>query len=126
MRVILAASALLLAAAPGTASQQRDQVPAATPAGKPVDCLSLRQIRETRVRDGQTIDFVTNGGKVYRNTLDGGACPGLAFQRRYSHKTTINQICSIDTITVLEDPGLRPGATCQLGKFQPVTLATAK
>ncbi len=124
MRMILAATAFaLIAAAPGSASQKRDAVPAATPAGKPVSCLSLTQVRESIVRDGKTIDFVMRGGQVYRNVLDGGECPGLSFQRRFAHKTSTNDICSTDLITVLEDPGLRQGASCGLGQFQPVTLA---
>ncbi|AJP70812.1 hypothetical protein [Sphingomonas hengshuiensis] len=123
MRLLLAASALLLAAAPGTAGQRRDTVPEATPAGKPVSCLRLTDVRESIVRDGQTIDFVTRGGKVYRNTLDGGKCPGLDFERRFLHKTSTGDLCSVDIITVLNAPGIQPGASCGLGPFQPVTLA---
>ena len=122
MRLLIAASSLLFLAAPGTASQHKDKVPAATPAGKPVDCLRLTDIRDTKVRDDRTIDFVTTGRKVYRNTLD-GSCPQLGFEQRFAHKTSSNDLCSLDTITVLISPGLTRGATCGLGKFQPVTLA---
>lgn len=123
MRLLIAASSLLFLAAPGTASQNpKDKVPAATPAGKPVDCLRLNDIRETRVRDDRTIDFVTSGKKVYRNTLD-GSCPQLGFEKRFSYKTSLNQLCSVDLITVLVPPGLSRGASCGLGQFQPVTLA---
>jgi hypothetical protein len=121
MRLLIAASSLLLLAAPGTASQKRDKVPPATPIGKPVDCLSLTQVRETRVRDDRTIDFYVSGRKVYRNTLD-YSCPNLGFEQRFLYSTTISQICSVDTITVLESPGLSRGATCGLGQFQQVTL----
>ena len=122
MRILLAASALLFAAAPSSAGQKTSQVPPATPDGAPVDCVTLSQIRDTQVRDGQTIDFTMRGGKVYRNTLDGGACPQLGFEKRFLYKTSGNQLCSIDTISVLVEPGLSRGATCGLGKFQPVTL----
>ncbi len=119
MRLLLI-PAILLLAAPGLAGQRH--VPEAVPAGKPVSCLSLTQIRNTEVRSDDVIDFFTSGGKVYRNTLP-NKCPGLGFERRYAHKTSLSQICSVDTITVLEEPGLSHGATCGLGEFQPVTLA---
>ncbi|RYD48457.1 MAG: hypothetical protein EOP60_15670 [Sphingomonadales bacterium] len=122
MRILLAASALLLAAAPGSASQN---VPEATPAGAPVSCVTLTQIQSTQVRDGATIDFKMRGGKTYRNNLDGGACPQLAFEKRFTYKVSGNQLCSVDTITVLTEPGLSRGASCGLGQFQPVTLAAA-
>jgi hypothetical protein len=124
MRLLIAASSLLFLAAPGNAGQNhKDQVPAATPAGDPVDCLRLTDIRDTKVRDDRTIDFITTGKKVYRNTLD-YPCPQLGFEQRFAHKTSTNDLCSLDTITVLTSPGLSQGATCGLGKFQPVTLAT--
>ena len=125
MRLLLAASALVFAAAPGVAGQKHDQAPAATPAGDPVDCLRLSDIRETKVRNDHTIDFVTRGGKVYRNQMDGMSCPGLGFEKRFAHETTLSQLCSTDTITVLQSPGLHRGASCGLGTFQPVKLATA-
>ena len=125
MRVLLAASALIFAAAPGSAVQHRDTVPAAEPAGAPIDCVTIRQIRSTDVRDGSTIDFHMAGGKVYRNTLEGGACPQLGFEKRFLYKTSGSQLCSIDTISVLTEPGLTRGASCGLGKFQPVKLIKA-
>lgn len=123
MRLLLAASALLLAAAPGSAGQRQKTVPVATPAGKPVNCLRLTDIRQSIVRDDKTIDFITRSRKVYRNTLDGGACPSLGFERRFLHQTSTSDLCSFDVITVLTEPGLMRGASCGLGKFQPVTLA---
>jgi len=122
MRLLLAASTLLLAAAPG-ATQDHHAGPAATPDGPAVDCVTISQIRSTQVRDGATIDFTMAGGKVYRNTLDGGECPQLGFEKRFMYKTTGSQLCSLDTISVLVQPGLTRGAGCGLGKFQPVKLA---
>ncbi|WCT74692.1 hypothetical protein PQ455_05545 [Sphingomonas naphthae] len=97
----------------------------ATPAGKPIDCILTRNIRETRVRDDSTIDFFMNNRKVYRNTLP-YACSRLGFEERFGYRTTIGQLCSIDTITVLQTaPSGIPGPTCGLGPFQPVTIAKA-
>ena len=121
MRPILLTLAIAAIAAPVMA---RDTgVPAATPNGAPVDCVSLSQVRETHVRSDQVIDFEMRDRKILRNTLPYG-CPSLGFEERFAYQVTNNQLCSVDTITVLQSGGgLNRGATCGLGKFQPVTLA---
>ena len=104
MRVIalsLSLAALMLGAA---AAKTDDKVPAATPDGPPRQCLQTSQIRETRVRNDRVIDFVTNGGKVYRNTLD-MPCPQLGFEKRFAYETSLSQLCSTDIITVLHEGG---------------------
>ena len=124
MRLILIpllVPALLIAAAPAPAPQKG--VPAATPAGEAVDCIQASSIRSTLVRSDKVIDFVVAGGKVYRNELP-YSCPSLGFEQRFLHKTSMNEYCSVDTITVLQGgSAMMQGATCGLGKFQPVTLA---
>ena len=107
----------LLAAAPA-----RDQVPAATPAGEPVDCLPITQLRESEVRDDRTIDFFTSGRRVYRVTLP-QSCPELGFERAFSYETSLSQLCSTDIITVFRTSPPSRGASCGMGRFQPVTLA---
>jgi hypothetical protein len=92
------------------------------PAGKPVSCIPIVQIRETRVRDDQTIDFYTNGRKVYRNRLP-HSCPSLGLEEKFMYKTSLSSLCSTDIITVLTSPGISRGASCGLGEFQPVTGA---
>jgi hypothetical protein len=121
MRSAVLASLVLIAAAPALG---RDRpIPEATPAGKPVDCLRITDLRQSQVRSDQVIDFYTRGGKIYRNTLP-QSCPSLGFERSFSYRTSIAQLCSIDTIRVLSNtPDLQPLAACGLGKFQPVTLA---
>ncbi len=130
MRLLLATLALATAAPSLPAQEshaahgdQHATIPVATPAGKPVDCVRTIDIQQTRVRDDSTIDFYMRGGKVYRNRLSGGACPGLGFEERFLYKTSVGQLCSVDTITVLQGPGLTRGATCGLGQFEPVTIA---
>ena len=92
------------------------------PAGKPEHCIQIISIGESRVRDDQTIDFYTRGGKVYRNVLP-NSCPELGFERRFAFETSLSELCSVDTITVLHDSPPTRGATCGLGEFQPVTGA---
>ncbi len=108
-----------------TGALTRDVVPPAIPAGKPVGCIPVVSIRETRVRDDRTIDFVMNGRKVYRNTLP-SSCPSLGFERRFTYATSLSQLCSTDIIAVLYDAPIMRGASCGLGKFQPVALAKRK
>jgi hypothetical protein len=122
-RIIL--TAILFAA--GSAAMPADakirETPIATPAGAPVDCLNRSFIRETRVRDDRTIDFYTSGGKVYRNSLP-YSCPELDADQGFAYSTSTERLCSVDIITVLRQMGgLQRGASCGLGKFQPVTLA---
>lgn len=122
MRVIFVPVALAVIALGTAADRNSSKVPDAVPDGKPRECLSLTQIRDSQVRSDRVIDFTASGGQVYRNTLD-TPCPELGFEKRYEHKTTLNQICSTDTITVLRNQGgLQRGATCGLGEFQPVKL----
>jgi hypothetical protein len=120
MRMLLIPALMIFGVA--GAPVQKDKIPDATPAGKPVSCLSLTQIRETHVRSDRVIDFVVGGRKVYRNTLPHD-CPGLGFEGRYIHRASMNEICSLDTITVLRTDFRDQGPTCGLGEFQPVTLA---
>jgi hypothetical protein len=119
MRLVLISAAVLIGAAP---VPQKEAVPPATPVGDAVSCISMSSLRSTQVRNDKVIDFIMAGGKVYRNELP-SSCPGLGFEKRFIHKTSLNQYCSLDQITVLQTPPDIPGATCGLGKFQPVTLA---
>ena len=79
--------------------------------------------RPTRI-DDQNIIFHMRGSKVYRNHLP-RKCPGLERENRIAYETHGSRLCSIDTITVLEDfgVGLRPGFTCRLGEFVPMSAA---
>ena len=124
IRFVPVAAALTLAAiaaAPSTA-RDRNEVPAATPTGPAVDCVPIRSLGESRVRNDRVIDFVGLGGRAYRVTLP-DACPGLGFEQAFSYKTSISQLCSVDIITVLQSPQVMPGASCGLGQFQPITPA---
>jgi hypothetical protein len=115
-RHIALALALACIAGPVLAKKPDNLVPA----GKAVDCVQLNAIRSTEVRDDSTIDFIMNGNKVYRNTLP-NSCPSLGFEKRFLYKTSLSQLCSVDIITVLyQAGGLQPGASCGLGKFQPM------
>jgi hypothetical protein len=89
--------------------------------GPAENCIQLVRIRDTRVRDDQTIDFNLVDGSVWRNRLP-YECPGLGFEERFAYRTSLTQLCNVDTITVLHSDGSR-GASCGLGQFQPVEIA---
>ncbi len=123
LALILTASMLADGGSAAIASRDRHQIPTATPIGQPVNCIALNSIQETRVRSDNVIDFRSHGKKWYRNTLP-YSCPSLGFEERFMYKTSLNELCSVDIITVLYSGGhgLDRGASCGLGKFQPVEI----
>jgi hypothetical protein len=121
MKTFLVATAVIALGLTTASARDRNAVPEATEDGKPVSCVTLSNIRSTSVHGDSVIDFKMSNGKVFRNTLP-MSCPSLGFEERFLYKTSMNQLCSVDLITVLQSPGLSPGASCGLGKFQPVKL----
>lgn len=123
--------ALALAIAPlvlaGCTQEAPADRPAVSPAAKVVGaaqaCVPLMQVRETRVRDDWTIDFIHDGKRAWRNTLP-SRCSGLKLNDGFSYKTSLSELCSTDIIHVLERMGgdLRQGNACGLGQFVPVEL----
>ena len=81
-------------------------------------CISVSRLRDTYVVDDRTVLFYMYGGDVYRNVLSRD-CPSLKRERRFSYKVTVNRLCSVDWITVIEGfgRGLSPGISCGLGQF---------
>ena len=125
---LLAVAALTIAlVAPAEAQRGRKAEAAAltpVPGAKPTNCVPLRSIRETRVRDDSTIDFYMRGGQIYRNSLP-FSCPQLGFEEAFAYRTSQSQLCAIDTITVVRrGGGGPPGVTCGLGPFTPVAKAS--
>ncbi len=102
------------------------QLAAYEASGKPVSCIRLTDIRNTNIIDNRTIDFHVSGKKVYRNTLP-HSCPSLVSEDRFSYRTSLSQLCSVDIIRVLHNHGggLQEGAGCGLGQFQPMTKVVA-
>jgi hypothetical protein len=90
----------------------------------PEDCIIVSRIDQTDAIDDQNIIFRMRGDDVYRNTLP-SKCPGLARENRIAYETRSSRLCKVDTITVLEDfgVGFRPGFTCRLGPFVPLSAA---
>jgi hypothetical protein len=93
--------------------------PAAAP-GSAQDCVFLANIKQSRVIDDTTIDFVMKDGRTLRNTLP-NTCPGLGMNRAFGYETSLSQLCNVDIITVIvQGGGPRKGASCGLGAFTPI------
>jgi len=126
MRKSFVATALLLAACATSSGmmtrREADQraLAEARPVGAPENCLLRSRIRDARVRDDQTIDFYMLDGRVMRSRLP-NTCDGLGFEERFAYRTSLDRLCSVDTITVLHSSGVN-GPTCGLGTFQQVEL----
>lgn len=95
----------------------------------PQECILASSIRETEAVDDQNLLFFMRDRTVYRNHLP-RKCPGLERENRFSYKLEgTRRLCSINTITIIEDGffgggglgGLRDGFTCRLGEFVPLT-----
>ncbi len=123
--VILGVAALASSGLAVAYAREKAPEPEVRTVGAPKNCVSLTQIRSTKVIDNSTIDFKMAGGKTYRNTLP-GSCPGLKSENRFSYRTSLSSLCNVDIIHVLNDYGgrLQEGAGCGLGKFQQVEKIT--
>ena len=127
-KILLIIPAVALLSSGGAIALSGKDTPASVRAiGEPKSCVTISQIRSTKVIDSRTIDFRMAGGKTYRNTLP-QSCPGLKFEERFSYRTSINQLCSVDIVHVLHDQGgrLYEGAGCGLGKFQEIEKLSGK
>ena len=120
----LACAPLALAACTNQGPAERPPVsPAARITGEPQSCVQLTQLRESRIRDDWTIDFIRGGNQAWRNTLP-HKCNGLRSADAFTYETSLTQLCSTDIIYVLDNVGGSPqrGAGCGLGRFVPVEL----
>lgn len=112
---------VLAAGCTSTSTTRQAALTQAKTVGPPQNCIRVSDISHTRIRDNTTIDFVMRaGGGVYRNVLPHG-CPGLASSDRFRYSPATNELCSVETITVITIDG-SPGATCGLGRFQRIEL----
>jgi hypothetical protein len=80
-----------------------------SPALARTTCLSVRQIRDTRVIDVSTIDFQMRDRRVFRNALS-APCNQLRFSAFGWHARS-GQVCDRQAIR------LAKGGTCMLGDF---------
>lgn len=124
------AAAVALATQVGFAQQDNDDSAAKddTPESTELErCVRLQQIDRTEVVDDSTILFYMRDGRILRNNLP-QRCPDLKNQDQFMYRVSLPSLCDLDIITVLNriGPGFMPGASCGLGKFQPISKETAE
>lgn len=97
----------------GTLSHAGDN----TAGAKDPRCIPMSQIQRIEVLDDQTLRFHMSAGQDYINSLP-SKCSGLK-DNTLLHKTSTNDYCDLDTISVVDaNLGAKLG-TCALGKFSP-------
>ena len=121
--IALAAAASVLALAPAqagprlTPEQRLAKQLEGRVAGEPVDCINLRSIRSSRIIDDTAIVYEV-GNTIYVNRPRSGQ-ESLDSWDTMVTRTFGNQLCSIDTIKLV-DPGSRMlSGIVFLGDFVP-------
>jgi len=89
-------------------------------------CVDLRSVDRTEIVNDRTILFYMRDKSILQNRLS-HSCPGLRRGQPYMFSVSINQLCDLDTITLLDEMafGFMQGATCGLGTFTPVSADEA-
>lgn len=133
MKMILSASAVLLAACSMTASANPDRAAPAlsekdqagleralagrTP-GQPQSCVRQLDLGASKTFGGQVIVFDGPGSTKYVNRPAGG-CPSLEFGRAIKTRTVSTNLCSGDIAVAFDPVSGIEYAGCPLGEFVP-------
>jgi hypothetical protein len=91
-------------------------------AGKPVNCLSLHDIRSSEIIDGTAIVYRTGANKLYVNRPSIGR-ESLDDDDILVTRTYGSQLCSIDTVRLLDRTSRFYSGFVGLGEFVPYTRA---
>lgn len=87
-------------------------------AGKPVDCINLRDIRSSEIIDRTAILYRTSGNRLYLNRPTAGQ-ESLDRDDILVTDTHSSQLCSIDTIKLLDRTSYFYSGFVGLGSFVP-------
>ncbi len=93
-------------------------------AGKPVDCISLHQVRSSRIIDDTAILYDT-GNTIYVNRPRGGA-EGLDQWDVLVTKSYSDRLCSIDTVSLYDSASHFTTGFVFLGEFVPYRKVDAR
>ena len=121
--IALAAAASLLALAPAqagprlTPEQRLAREIEGRVAGEPVDCINLRSIRSSRIIDDTAIVYEA-GNTIYVNRPRSGR-ESLDSWDTMVTRTFSNQLCSIDTIKLVDPGSQMLSGIVFLGDFVP-------
>ena len=115
----LAAAPSAVAAPRDTPDQQLLKLIAGRVAGKPVDCISLNTSQSSTVIDHTAIVYRV-GSRLYVNVPRSGA-DQLDDDNILLTKTFSSQLCSIDTVHLIDRTSRFPRGFVMLGQFVPYT-----
>jgi len=92
-----------------------------------IPCLKLSRIDNIDILDNNHLVFQTGVNEYYLNTLP-YACNGLRLNDSLMYQTSLNEICNVDVVTVLNTigPGFQAGPSCGLGMFEPISKEEIK
>lgn len=106
------------AAAPAAPEAEIGEALAGRAAGKPVDCLDLARIRSSRIIDRTAILYETDDGTLYLNRPATGA-DQLRRGLTLVTDTHTPQLCSVDTVRLMDLSSHIDSGWVGLGKFVP-------
>jgi hypothetical protein len=121
---LFAATAPTLAAAtnPARGEEKLAKALVGRTAGKPVRCLNLRDIQSSEIIDRTAILYRTGGGRLYVNRPEIGR-ESLDNNDILVTRTFGSQLCSIDTVQLLDRNARFYSGFVGLGEFVPYTRA---
>jgi hypothetical protein len=93
--------------------------------GKPVSCINLRDIRSSQIVDGTAIVYEGLGHRLYVNRPKSGA-DSLRSDDILVTKTWSGQLCSIDTVNLVDRASRFPHGFVGLGEFVPYARVKAE
>lgn len=88
-------------------------------AGKPTNCITLSGVNATQIIDGKAIIY-RDGGRLYVNEPRSGAA-SLRKDDILVTRTFGSQLCSIDTVRLVDRSSRFPRGFVSLGQFVPYT-----
>jgi hypothetical protein len=120
---VMACSALIAGAAnaggpKADPAAQLAKITAGRTAGTPVDCLRLQDIRSSRIVNGTAIVYEGNNGTLYVNMPASGAT-FLHDDLTLVTDTHSDQLCSIDTVRLMDMTTRMPSGSVGLSRFVP-------
>jgi hypothetical protein len=92
-------------------------------AGTPVNCVMLGNVRDTEIIDGTAIVYKTSGKRLYVNRPSGSS--SLRSDDILVTRTFGSQLCSIDSVRLIDRLSRFPRGFVSLGKFVPYTKGPA-
>ena len=86
-------------------------------AGKPVNCIPVRNIRSSRIIDKTAIVYTANGGTIYVNRPNGASF--LDDDQIMVNKVSTGQLCNIDIVNLVDRSSRFTEGSVGLGTFTP-------